>query len=100
MKKVLSPINPRDYYRVGIIYTGHESGPYVPKKIPNGRSMRSVFEWINKIRTIIKNGGPYIKEPSYWKCRECNEIIRDTCLSDIEKNMIFWDNDEPQVESQ
>lgn len=85
-----NPFNPKDKYRVGIIYTGGEQ-PWVPKKYPHPRSLRSVFRWINALRTIIYNNGPFNKEPSYWKCRECNDVVRDQCLSEQEKEMIFWD---------
>lgn len=91
-------VKAKDYFRVGIIYTGGDV-PYVPKKLPNKRSLRSVFEWINKIRTIIKNQGPFIREPTYWKCRECNDDIREECLSEIEKEKLFWDYESPNSES-
>ena len=85
-------IKVRDLYRVGIIYTGGDQ-PYVPKKYPHKKSFKSVFEWINKIRTVIKNNGPFNKEPTYWKCRECNDVVRDECLNEQEKKMIFWGSD-------
>jgi len=85
-------IKPRDFYRVGIIYTGGDQ-PYVPKKYPAKRSFESVFKWINKIRTVIKMNGPFNKEPTYWKCRECNDVVRDECLNEQEKKMIFWGSD-------
>ena len=74
---------------VGIFYTG-EGEVYIPQKRPSKRSMRAVFEWINKIRTIRRNEGPYNKEPQYWKCKECNEAVREQCLTDAESEMIFW----------
>ena len=86
------PIKVRDFYRVGIIYTGGDQ-PYVPKKYPAKRSFESVFKWINKIRTVIKMNGPFNKEPTYWKCRECNDVVRDECLNEQEKKMIFWGSD-------
>lgn len=89
------PVNPKDLYRAGIIYTGGEK-PWVPKKYPNKRSFASVFRWINKIRTVIHNDGPFNKEPSYWKCRECNEVVREKCLSEEEKKMLFWGNDDEE----
>lgn len=93
-------VNPRDYFRVGIIYTGGEE-PWVPKKYPNKRSLKSVFKWINKIRTIMKNEGPYNKEPSYWKCRNCNETVMNKCLDELERKAIFWgDNDGKDKEVQ
>jgi len=89
------PVDVGDYYRVGFVFSGDEDMPYVPKKKPSKRSFTSVFKWINKIRGIIHDGGPYIKEPSFWKCRECNETIRDKCLTEEEEKMIFWTkNDE------
>lgn len=84
------PFKPKDLYRFGIIYTGDER-PWVPKKYPHKRSFYTIFKWINKIRTVIKNDGPYNKEPSYWKCKECNERVRDECLNEQEMSMIFWD---------
>jgi len=83
------PVNPRDYYRLGIIYTGGDE-PWVPKKYPNKRSLKSVFVWINKIRTILTNDGPFNKEPTYWKCRNCNEDVQKECLNEQEHAMIFW----------
>jgi len=85
----LVPVNPRDYYRLGIIYTGGDE-PWVPKKYPNKRSLKSVFVWINKIRNILKNNGPFIKEPNYWKCKNCNEEVQKECLNEQERAMIFW----------
>ena len=85
-------VKPKDFYRVGIIYTGGDK-PWVPKKYPNKRSFKTVFKWINEIRSIMHNGGPYNKEISYWKCRECNEVVREKCLSDEEKKAIFWGED-------
>jgi len=88
-KKESVPVNPRNFYRLGIIYTGGDK-PYVPKKYPSKKSFDSVFRWINKIRTVIKMNGPFNKEPTYWKCRECNSVVRDKCLNEQEKKMIFW----------
>jgi hypothetical protein len=88
------PVNPVELYRIGFIFTGDEEMPYVPKKKPSKRSFASVFSWINKIREIIYNEGPYIKEPSFWKCRECNEGVRKQCLTDEEDKMIFWSRDD------
>jgi len=88
-REKIVPVNPRDHYRIGIIYTGNTE-PWVPKKLPNTRSLKSVFVWINKIRRIIKDEGPYNKEPSYWKCRNCNETVQKDCLNELERKTIFW----------
>ena len=86
-----NPVKPKDYLRVGFIFTGDEELPYIPKKVPSKRSLTSVFSWINKIRKVIYDNGPYLKEPSFWKCRECNDDIRNECLSAEEEKMIFWE---------
>lgn len=93
MKTNGDPFDFTKEFIVSIFYTG-EGEVYIPQKRPTKRSMRTVFIWINKIRTIRKNEGPYNKEPQYWKCRECNEAIRDQCLTEVEKEMIFWSKKE------
>lgn len=73
------------YYRVGIIYLGDESGPYIPKKKSGLRSMRAVFRRINRIRGKVYRREPFLKNPNYFKCRRCS--IVDMCLNDEEKKM-------------
>lgn len=85
----LVPVDPRKYYRLGIIYSGNNE-PWVPKKYPNKKSLKSVFVWINKLRTVLYNNGPYIKNPDYWTCKNCNEEIMHKCLNEKEHEMIFW----------
>jgi len=84
------PVKAKEYYRLGMIFSGDEKQPYVPKKEPIKRSLTAVFKWINFLRYIIKNKGPFNKEPNFWKCRECNETVRERCLTEEESKMIFW----------
>jgi len=93
------PVDFRDLYRIGIIYTGDDNRPYVPKKKPHVGSMRSVFKWINKLRTVIFNGGPYNKKISYFKCKYCPEFLQNICLDEAERKFIFWEKSEESEES-
>lgn len=81
----------KDLYRVGIIYTGVEKKPFVPKKRASTRSLLAVFRGINELRTILKNGGPYPKKVNYYVCKHCNEYVREQCLTEEENKMVFWD---------
>jgi len=76
----------KNMFRLGIIYLNGDQ-PYVPKKIPGKRSLTSVFSWINRLRTMIHNNDVFIKEPNFWKCKNCSLISR--CLNEEETKLIF-----------
>lgn len=80
------PYDYQKYYRIGIIYLGNEQGPFVPKKIPNPRSLRAVFRNINRLRGKVYRKEPFLKEISYWKCKNCT--ITKRCLNEEEEELL------------
>lgn len=91
--KTGAPVDFEKLYRTGIIYTGFEERPFVPKRRPTKASMRTVFSWVNRIRTVLKENGPFLKKPSFFQCRHCNDAIREKCLTEEEKNLFNIDED-------